>query len=321
MPEPDVVIYLLQRLFELWPECPVKYLVGDGLYGHSKDFLRELLFRFGIDPVFPWRADYPANVGIKGVPVCRCTGTPRAMHLLHRKGKWWGAKQRLAGDLPRGQWVPEKDKRLRYEYCCPDADSRGKKGGCPNKTTYPWDDPRIHTYLPHTAVRDRYAGRYDTRHVLLARRSIIESFFAALQRHGMQGRGVERPEWANDVEVTWMLGLGALFLTARRLVFENGLYEQAKAEAQRLHLLDDCTRQELAPGPTGEEQLCAADERRAREHGPVAPPTSWIRECGNRIEPLTGSAERWADECGIQLAPLADIELATIEAQTIETDA
>jgi hypothetical protein len=278
------------------------------LYPQGKDFLRELLFRFGIDPVFPWRADYPKDIGIKGVPVCHCAGTPRPMRLLQRKGKWWGPKQRLTENLPRGQEVPAKDKRLRYEYCCPEANGSGKKGGCPNQTTYPWDDPRIYTYLPHAAVRDRYATKYHTRCVLLARRSVIESFYSALQRHGMQGRGVERPAWANDTEVGWMLGLGALFLTARRLVFENGLYDRANEEAKALRLLQDCTRAKLAPGPT-EEEIQAANERRARELGPIAPPDSWVRRCANQIEPLTGSGEQWAAECGIKLAKPPGVEV------------
>jgi len=56
------------------------------------------------------------------------------------------------------------------------------------------------------------------------------------------------------------------------------------------------------------------------ELGPVAPPESWIRARGNRIEPLTGSAEQWAAECGIVLAAPPTVELATIDAQTIEDD-
>ncbi|MGH2878027.1 MAG: hypothetical protein ACRDK4_00235 [Solirubrobacteraceae bacterium] len=318
MSESDSVLYLLERLFELWPECPTEYLVGDGLFGHSLDFLRELLFRFGIDPVFPWRADYPSDIGIKGVPVCHCTGKPRPMRLLQRKGKWWGPSQRLAGNLPRGKWVPTDDLRVRYEYCCPEADAHGKSGGCKNQTTYPWDDPRIYTYLPHTAVRDTHATKYNRRRVLLAQRNIIESFYSALQRHGMQGRGVERPEWANDVEVNWMLGLGALFLTARRLVFENGLYERAKDEAKTLHLLNASTRENLSHGPTREE-LDAADEVRVSELGPIAPPESWVRARGNHIDPLTGSGQQWAEECRIRLAQPPSIGPAAGPDTPVET--
>ena len=159
MHEPDAVIYLLERLFELCPSAPSNTSRRRSLRP-QQGFLRELLFRFGIDPVFPWRADYPKDIGIKGVPVCHCAGTPRPMRLLQRKGKWWGSKQRLTENLPHGKWAPDKDLRLRYEYCCPDAEARGRGGGCPNQTTYPWDDPRIYTYMPHAAVRDRYATKY-----------------------------------------------------------------------------------------------------------------------------------------------------------------
>ena len=92
---------------------------------------------------------------------------------------------------------------------------------------------------------------------------------------------------------------GALFLTARRLVFENGLYDRANEEAKALRLLEDCTRAKLAPGPT-EAEIRAADERRAHVLPPHRPaPTAWVRKCANQIEPLTGSGEQWAAECGI----------------------
>lgn len=114
----------------------------------------------------------------------------------------------------------------------------------------------------------------------------------------MQGRGVERPQRANDVEVAWMLGLSSTFLTARRLVFENGLYERALRECRDLHLLDNSTKQQPAPGPTSQE-LADARARRFTDLGVPAPPASWVRECGGRVEPLTGSALSWAPDWGL----------------------
>jgi hypothetical protein len=287
--EPDVVIYLLERLFALWPECPAQYLVGDGLYGHGKDFIREVMFRFGMDPIFPWRADYPKDNErrIRGVPVCTCTGSPRPMKFKQRKGKWWGPAQRREGGLPRGEQAPGQDLGLRYEYVCP-------SGTCKSQTTRPWDDPRIHTFLPHTGE----GHHASLRRVLLRQRNVVESHYAALQRLGMQGRGVERPQWASDVEVHWMLALGSTFLTARRLVFENGLYERAVSECEQLHLLDNTGRKRPAPGPT-EQEVADAVARRIHELDAPAAPASWVRECGGRIEPLTGSAEAWAKEWGV----------------------
>jgi hypothetical protein len=321
--EPDVVTYLLERLFELWPDAPVEFLVGDALYGHGRDFLRELMFRFGIDPVFPWRADYPADATdengvatqIKGVPVCRCAGTPRPMRFLQRKGKWWGPRQRAKGDLPRGQWAPLADHRIRYEFCCPDADARGKNGGCKAKYTYPWDEPRTNTYLPHAGDCERASMR----RVFLWQRNVVESCYAALQRLGLQQRGVERPAWANDVENSWLLGLGLMFLTARRFAYESGLYESAYDEAERLHLLDNPTRDTLAPGPTRAE-LEAADAEQARELGPIHPPASWMRERGD-IEPLTGSGANWAAECGVELLARALADDPEAELGESEDDA
>lgn len=193
------------------------------------------------------------------VPVCYCTGEARPMKFKQRKGKWCGPKQRLEGNLPRGEWDPDGTS-LRYEFVCPD-------GMCPNRTTRPWTDPRIHTVLPHTG--EGYQA--SLRRVLLRQRNIVESHYAALQRLGLQGRGVERPAWANDVEVHWMLALGATFLTARRLVFESGLYDEVLSECQGLRLLDDAGRRCPAPGPTVRE-LAAATTTRNRRLGPPAPP-------------------------------------------------
>ncbi len=284
--EPDAAIYLLERLFALWPECPTQFLVGDKLYGHGLDFLREVLFRFGIDPVFPWRADYPTDNDsrIKGVPVCTCTGTPRPMTFKQRKGKWWGPAQRQEAGLKRGEWTPGEDLGIRYEYVCP-------SGTCKNKTTRPWDDPRIHTMLPH-AGEGYHAS---LRRVLLRQRNVVECHYAALQRLGMQGRGVERPQWANDVEAYWMLALGSTFLTARRLVFENGLYERAIAECERLQLLANSGWTSPSPTISGQERAQVAADR-ASALGAPAPPESWVRECGGLIEPLSGSAVVWAEQ-------------------------
>jgi hypothetical protein len=295
--EPDAVIYLLERLYKLWPGCPAQFLVGDGLYGHGKDFLRELMFRFGLDPVFPWRADYRENKEetMRGVPICNCLeGTPRPMVFKQRKGKWWGHAQRVAGTLPHGRWVPEEAKKLRFEFTCPD-------GRCQNKTTSAWKHPGIYSYLPHTGDTNQAS----LRRVLLRQRNVVESHYSALQRLGLQGEGADRPQWANDIEAHWLLALGSTFLTARRLVFENGLYERAAAEAASLHLLDNPGRRNPAPGPNARE-LALATAQRVREIGLPEPPESWLRECGGSIEPLTGSAEVWLNEFACAESALAD---------------
>jgi hypothetical protein len=281
--EPDVTLYLLERLFELWPEAPVHYLVGDKLYGHGHDFLRQLIFRWGIDPVIPWRRDAVEPEGTKlGVPLCDCANLP--MRLKGRKDKWWGHENRLADpSMRRGVWAPP---RLRLEFVCDLGNQR-----CKNKQTNVWKAPHVATALPRVGPSDcEYVA---LRRVLEWQRNVVESFYANLQRRGMQRRGVDRPAWANDVEVNWMLGLAALFLTARRHVFESGLFAETCAEAAQLGLRDAPTEDAPSPGPSRDE-LAAARIRRLATSEPPAPPSSWVSELDGGPDEWSGSAADWA---------------------------
>lgn len=281
--ETDVALYLLERLFELWPEAPVHYLVGDKLYGHGFHFLRELVFRFGVDPVVPWRRDYPVEPDMhRGVPLCDCAKQP--MRLKGRKDKWWGHENRLADpSMRRGVWAP---RRLRLEFMCALKNAR-----CPNKTRNVWEAPHTATALPHVGPDDCEAVAL--RHILEWQRNIVEAFYGNLQRLGKQRRGVDRPAWANDVEVHWMLGLAALFLTVRRHVFESGLFDRARAEAQQLGLLDAPDEDHPAPGP-GRDELAAARELRRRTGEPPGPPRSIVEMHDGWQDHWTGSAADWA---------------------------
>jgi hypothetical protein len=50
------------------------HLIGDALYDHSKDFAHELVFKWGIHPVFPEHGAYATPEGELdnrlGVPIC-----------------------------------------------------------------------------------------------------------------------------------------------------------------------------------------------------------------------------------------------------------
>lgn len=113
----------------------------------------------------------------------------------------------------------------------------------------------------------------------------------------------EHPAWANDVEVNWMLALGSMYLTARRLVFENGLFDRVRDEAAALNLLTDCTEDHPAPGPSAEE-VVAVREARRRELGPVAPPASWLRQRGGAPDELSGSGADWSERWRRKAPPL-----------------
>ncbi|HEV3318449.1 MAG TPA: transposase [Solirubrobacteraceae bacterium] len=43
---------LIETLFELWPDCPMSYLVGDADYDHAEQFHIDLESRWSIHPVF-----------------------------------------------------------------------------------------------------------------------------------------------------------------------------------------------------------------------------------------------------------------------------
>jgi hypothetical protein len=133
------------------------------------------------------------------------------------------------------------------------------------------------------------------RRVLLRQRNVVESFYAWMQEHGKQGKGVERPAWANDTEVHWLLALTAIFYTAKSLVFENGAYDRALEEAQDLQLMENVGRANPSPGPDAQE-LAEATQQRNRVVGLPVPPASWVAASGDRSERLTGSAAIWLDE-------------------------
>jgi hypothetical protein len=245
--EPDVILELLQRLFELEPNFPpVRYFLADRLHGHSKAHLRTLIFTAGITPVCPWRADYPDKEK-RGVPHCNCTRKEVPMRVVSWTDRFWSQEARMEsirrqreGKLKKGQRVVGRweacslaEQQARLTYSCQHC----KRRLTSPTGMRPWDDPRIYTYLPHTGDGHLAALRTG----LGLRRNAIESLFAALQRLGVAGKGMERPAWAKDQEMEWFVLTALLFMTARRLVFENGLYAYALAEAVDLGLLDPLT--------------------------------------------------------------------------------
>ncbi len=310
--ERKATLHLLNRLFTIWPECPAEFIVGDGLYGHATEFLKELMFRWGLDPVFPWRQDYPTHEHHKkGVPVCYCAGLehPTPMRFKQRKGAWWGHERRRKHNLPRGQWAPRSDWQIRYEFEC----SFGNPG-CKNKTTKPINDPRVFTYLPHTGE----GKQASMRRVFLRQRNIVESYYASLMQLGLKGRGINRPAWASDVEVALLLQLGSLYLTLRRYVFDTGQYHRALVEYEQLGLRESPGLLNPSPGPSS-EQLRALMIERAQRLEPAAPPASLVQANGGVVPRLTGSGETWIEEWTNPVAAFAAREARRAQ-QTSATD-
>ena len=255
---------LLRRLFEMWPECPMEVLVGDSLYDHSKDFAHDLVFKWGIQPLFPRAGEYSRHlphVDTDGIPVCACG---ELMAYKDTDGRIYDARKRAKEGIPRGQEAPRLDGRLRWK-CV--------NGRCKMKSTRPVDDPRLYTFY-HRGGNHRLAFR---RKALLLRRNAVESIFASTKHLGLAGKGVDRPGWADDDEMDWLLSCGLLYQTARRLVHERGLYEIAEAEADELGLLEQPSEDCPAPGPTAHE-LAGAREAREKVLEKPLEPRSWSGE-------------------------------------------
>jgi hypothetical protein len=69
----------------------------------------------------------------------------------------------------------------------------------------------------------------------------------------LAGKAQMRPRWAKDTEVEWLLSLGLMSRTARRLVHENGLYQATYDEAKANGLLTQATLNLPAPGPANRD--------------------------------------------------------------------
>lgn len=267
--ERDEALRLLRILFELWPECPMDALVGDSLYDHSVDFARKLVFDWGVQPVFPTGREYSEGLphqATKGIPVCACG---EEMAFKDTDGNVFTAKKRADLGIPRGVTAPRTDGRLRWK--C-------KNGRCQNVSTRPMDDPRLYTYY-HRGGSHKLAHR---RSALLIRRNAVESIFASLKHLAVGGTAVDRPRWADDVEMDWLVSTAIVFQTARRLIHETGLYEKAFGEVDQLGLLETPSLDVPAPGPESAVLRRIRDSRES-ELEQAAAPRSWVKEIpGNR---------------------------------------
>jgi len=259
--EPHVALELLDLLFSLWPECGMEFLVGDALHDGSKSYAHRLLFNYGITPVFPQgdRKEYSAKLAhleTDGVPACACG----ELMIFKDTSNWYGPSRRAKEGIPRGVEAPRLDFRIRYK--C-------RNGICSSKSTMPLDDPRLYSLLPRAG---EFKNAY-LRRALLLRRNMIESLFASLGHLGLGGRAQERPRWACDRGMEWLLSGGLTYLTARRLVHEAGDYTKAYTEAEELGFLEQPSRANPAPGP-GAKELHRAEGRRDLDP-PLAPSTWW----------------------------------------------
>jgi hypothetical protein len=254
---------LLESIFEIWPDCPMGTLVGDGLFNNSKTLGHELVFNWGIQPVFPtsqrgYGKELPHSE-TEGVPVCRC-GKGKLMKMKDTDG-FYTAERRARDGIPRGEETSVKA-RIRWE-CA------GGKGGCGEKAeTRPHTDARLYTFYPRRGDHVRATER----RVLMWRRNAVESVFATLKNLGIGRDKFECPKWAKDLTMEWLVAVGMLGLVARRLIHDTDAYDRALAEATNLGLLTPATEDNPSPGP---DDLAVRRARKKREEElepPILPP-------------------------------------------------
>jgi hypothetical protein len=215
---------LLAALYRLRPQFPMEYIVGDGLYSMSKAALLEPYEMYGIHPVFPvvkGRSTDNPWVETAGVPCCA-----HGLMEFHKEGEFWGATKRRKEGVKPGSPPPNgKGKNPRLRWRCPVKEENAPK--CPEVATYLKEDPHLNTYLPHKGNSERTALRY----VLQARRNTVESLNAQLKYNGVGATWPSRNRWGKDDGMRWLVSLGLLQITAKRLVHLNGTYEKALHEA------------------------------------------------------------------------------------------
>ena len=112
--------------------------------------------------------------------------------------------------------------------------------------TYPKDNARLYTYLPHQGAHRRTGLRV----ALLRRRNSIESVIGEMKRRGVGLKGQSHPRWvSSDRQAEWLAGAALLGQTLRRLAHESGAYAEAEGEASIRSLVKNATPAAEAPSP------------------------------------------------------------------------
>ena len=233
--ERAAVLEMLEALYILRPSFPMEYLVGDGLYGNSREFVGDLYSRYGVHMVFPVHGSMSKQTARthEGVPVCN-----HGMMNLDKTGEVWGSTKRRHEGLKPGALPPEgKGSRPRLRWICP------KKEGaiCAPRNTYLPDDWHLNTYLPHAGSSEKAA----LRSVLLSRRNNSESLFSQIKHSGPGSEWPGRSRWADDDGMRMGLSLALMQITARRVVHESGAYDRALEETDAAGYLTSTEKRRL----------------------------------------------------------------------------
>jgi hypothetical protein len=249
--ERRAAISLIKTLFELWPDCPMSYLVGDADYDHAEQFHIDLESNWSIHPVFAPHGQRMRSA--QSVPTC----AHGQMTFRYTDG-YPTLSKRIAQGVARG--VPMDVNASRRRFCCPAR-------RCPDVTQRFLDDPRAFSFLP----RHGNSSMNQLRTALLLRRNSVESVNALLKCLGLGGTGQNKLRTKCESTVDWLIHLGLLTITATRYIHYMGLYEPTREIAEQLDLLRYATPQAPNPGPDP-LQLRQAEAQLERIFGPPHDP-------------------------------------------------
>ena len=225
--EPHVLLnVLLPLLFDVWPDCPMHTIVGDGLYDDQHTCF-DLEARWSLHPIFTRLTPRNTTTRIRGGGTARvCDGQPSCacgpMRFYQREGFYNHEQRRLDG-LPRGAMAPNI-KLARVRWRCPN-------NRCKEISTYFTEDPRDHGWWP----RRGKSGHATERRAYTLYRNMIESSFADTKSLGIGSPG-QPALWARDSGTILMLALHNLIATATRVAHTNGSYQMFHDEYERLGL-------------------------------------------------------------------------------------
>jgi hypothetical protein len=214
---------LLDLLFELWPDCPIEYLVGDKAFAVD-ELHRELELRYAVHPIVPlktrddtghpWRAS-------GGTPTCSKHG------LMRREPAdgYFRANHRATERVRQGDLDPALARKARNRWVC------GEPGCGVRETTYFDDNPTLYSFMPHQGDHKLVGLRV----ALQRRRNSSECVIGGVKRIGVALPGMAKASWLTTRRrAEWLVGMTLAGQTFRRLAHESGAYQATEREARRL---------------------------------------------------------------------------------------
>lgn len=180
--EADSIRDLLELLFELWPDCPLRVVTGDKAWDFE-EYHRFCLTRFGIHLAIIQRDDNEAKKRpvdqVDHKHVVEYTGRGEVYCRHHHDKSKYGPMTLVGFEFaPRDGLKPGEVadlSKFRVRHRC---DHCAKTYSLPIRGTGKHTDWNFFTYYPHAPL---HARRYAQRRALESRRNVIESVFAGLK--------------------------------------------------------------------------------------------------------------------------------------------